>query len=371
MRLPTFLQLAAKSVTNHAAAPAVNTVNWPKANPITTEITPTITTQLTENCTIDKLDDDSDIKKTQVDHKSIYKMKMLPDKAFKPPELKIQATAGGSGAAAGWQQCSDTESVVASGGGTINTNYFGARLLVTPTSLATEDTDIFDNSDKRSSCKTTAFASGFVTTQKEYLARLVCKATLAKYQLPTLPTTKKLATLKTSDKLATLIKLLRREEPTSENQGTATPSEIEKVLGTSESYFDANFVKYVKSEKRSFIVGGKTLTGSFLELAKQPEASELAAYLTAKAANRLANTKATGSTADNGSANTQKCTTIPTADKCNPEKGCEFKDGKCQAKEGGKVEDKKEEKCKGKSQDDCKAPDCKWENNACNIPVVS
>nr|APD73111.1 variant surface glycoprotein 1125.283 [Trypanosoma brucei] len=332
MRLLTFLQLSVKAVTNHQAASAINTVNWPKASAITSDITPTLATEIAENCTIDKLGEDSDIKKAQVNHKSIYKMKMLPDTAFKPPQLKIQATAGGSGAATGWQQCSDKEGVVASGGESINTNYFGARLLITPATITTESTDIFKDSDKRSSCKTGQYNSGFVITQKEYTARHVCKATLAAYKLPTPPADQKLATLKTSAKLASLIKLLRQEPTSSDKQEANTASEIEKVLGTSETEFEANFVKYVKTEKRSFTVGGKTLTCSFLELAGQPEADELEAYLTAQAKSRWQTTKAAGGANDDGNASTQKCTAIPTADKCNNKDGCEFKDGKCQAK---------------------------------------
>ncbi|RHW71866.1 hypothetical protein DPX39_060070100 [Trypanosoma brucei equiperdum] len=273
------------SVTNKQSATGGANGNWPESSTIKADITTTLSTVADTNCSIDDLDAGDGPKKKDIQHNSIFKVKLLADTNFKPNSISIHAVVKGSGFANSWADSSDHKGVLVSGGGTAATNFWGAKINTGANQDKPADTDLFADPNKRSACKTEAIQGAWAGISAEAIARWICRGTSATAFIPKPPTDETLDNLKADKKLAKLILILSKGRESPKEQEITDPEPTVKgFLGADEPSFSKAFVKYVKEEKQTLTFGQDKFTGTLLNLAKQPAAAELLAYLTTEPA---------------------------------------------------------------------------------------
>nr|APD73923.1 variant surface glycoprotein 1125.2009 [Trypanosoma brucei] len=338
MKIIQTQRLQIKSAQPKPATTANNSGTWPTGSTVQTTIEHTLRMKSDVNCTVDKLDDSETIKQSEVNHRQLTALPLAEDSAFEQTALRVLVVSkgtpanthsSGGGAAAG----------VVSQDGTSYTALLGGKIETISAEEKPETTNLFKDAEQRTTCAEHTLKQEWALHSREYVLTVVCAATTAAEPETTDPMSWKLENLKTNKELALL---LREVAGISENSAAMEPAAITKIiqgiLGTTEQEYETKFVKYVNAESREYTIGDKQLKGSFLEMANNERAPELLAHLLGKKAwtkQQNCNDAPKEVAKDEQKA---KCQSITEKSKCTADKDCEYKDGKCQTKEGVKAE---------------------------------
>nr|APD73749.1 variant surface glycoprotein 1125.1565 [Trypanosoma brucei] len=136
------------AVTNTKSATGGGDGAWPEASTVKADITTTLKTVASTNCSIADLDDGDGPKKKDIKHTTIYKVKLLADRHFDANTISIHAVVKGTGFANSWQDSSDQKGVLVSGTSPARTNFWGAKINDIENTDTPEDKDLFEDGNK-------------------------------------------------------------------------------------------------------------------------------------------------------------------------------------------------------------------------------
>nr|APD73145.1 variant surface glycoprotein 1125.328 [Trypanosoma brucei] len=284
-----------------------------------------------ENCSLNDLEDAKGQKKSQIQHTTITKLKLVPEAVFAQSKIKITAAYHGS-PASGPATDMDKVSGIASQSITVcATSCLEAKAEVDELAFKTEPVGLFAKAGERGACKEHKTAAKWHQLSTEATLDAICQATTSTFNERNLLLQLTYDSLKNNQQLAKIILLLRR---TNDKDGDAAESKaadiVPAVIGSDPSSFDTNIIKFVTQTEHTFTVRGNEIKGTLLKLAVSTSSADILAHLKGEAAkeSKIASTQAPVTT-KKGS---DKCTAITDKAKCKSEDGCKYneKDNECE-----------------------------------------